>query len=400
MGAIDQYRSTLEGWGGGTGDQLVDRYLSMFNQSYRNLTGQDPGKDIQEQFISQAVQPLAHPDQLGYSDQSALVNNFIQNTYGPQIAGHQQQLQTDQLGSTQKMIQDLIQKQTQATASDLGNPNSPTYQGFAGRMNDMGITPSSGAFQAGLGGVLGQSAAGAENAALGSVGLPTIGGIQGINQIPFNFAQGNSNLGHINSMQDFGMQGDLARMMQEMMQPSGAQQNLGMASAASNAAKNFFSLGGGSGNTGTSYVCMELIKRGLLCETDMDDFHVHIMPAMFKKGRAFWKYAMDGKRLVDAVNARGLSWEHFKPLLFDRVMEEKDPCKAVDLYADACCQLCWASDYSLWDKRVYRTSYLDSLPFLPRLLCYRPFIEALWKCVRIKTLIVYDKPRCGVHYGA
>lgn len=74
------------------------------------------------------------------------------------------------------LISDLVNKQTQSVASDLFNPSSPTYQTFAGMMNNMGVTPSSGAFQAGMGGILGQSASQALQQALGSVGLPIASG--------------------------------------------------------------------------------------------------------------------------------------------------------------------------------------------------------------------------------
>ena len=78
-------------------------------------------------------------------------------------------------------------------------------------------------------------------------------------------------------------------------------------------------------------------------------------------------------------------------------MNEPDSCKAVDLYADACRQICEMSDVSLWDERVMRTSWVDSLMFIPLLMTYRPFLDALRKCLRIKMLIIYDKPRCEAH---
>lgn len=401
-------------WGGGDQNnsnvQQVNSAVEMFMQQYKNLTGVAPtGQQIHDFAQNALAGAWGAPGDLTYSDNSNLANNYIQNSAGPQIAQHQQQQQSDQLGKTQQTIKDLVQQQTAASAADLTNPTGPTYQAFSGALNNLGITPSSGAFQAGLGGTLGQNASRSINSALGAVSLPAISGIQGMNQIPYQFAQGNSDLSHLNQVSDFGMEAELAKILASQGQMSGTQQILGNTFAGLNAGGNaaggvgklISALGsggsGGSGGSQTSYVCMELIKRGLLCESDMDDFHVHIMPAMFKKGRAFWKYAMDGWRLVNAVNAKSLDWKAFKTLLFDRVMEEADPCKAVDLYADACHQLCISSDRSLWDKRVYRTSFWDSLIFLPRLLVYRPFMEALFKCVRIKMLFIYDKPRCVVH---
>ncbi len=377
--------------------QQVQSGLDTFQSTFQNLLGRPPTQEELSGFASKALfGAWNQPGNLNFSDTTNLANNYIQQAFGPQMAEHQQQQQMGQLGKYQGAIQDLISKQTQATSQDLMNPNSPTYQGFAGQMNNMGITPSSGAFQAGLGGVLGQSAANAQNQALGQFSLPAIGGAFQTGQQPYQFALGNSNIGRLNDLEDFSLQSSLAQKLAAQGAPSGLQSAMGMASGGAQGAGGLMQ-GGAAAKTATSYVCMELIKRGLLCDMDMDDFHIHIMPAMFKKGRAFWKYAMDGWRLVDAVNAKGLDWKTFKPLLFDRVMEEPDPCKAVDLYADACHQLCISSDRSLWDMRVYRTSFLDSLKFLPRLLTYKPFMEALYKCMRIKTLIIYDKPRCMVH---
>lgn len=380
--------------------EKINPAIDMFRQTYKSLTGQDPTLDQINDFGQNGLMSaVSNAGNFGYSDMSNLVNNYVQNSAGDQISGYQQQKQEDQLGKTQQTIQDLIGKQTAATTAQLTDPNSNTYRNFSGMMNNMGITPSSGAFQAGMGGQIGQSASNALNAALGGVSLPAISSIQGMNQNPYGFAQQNSNLSHINSLSDFSLQQQIAQMLQNQSSPSGLQRDLALGNQASsmfgNAAQGTAAL-----SQLTSYVCMELIKRGLLCESDMDDFHVHIMPAMFKKGRAFWKYAIDGKRLVDCANERGVNWEAFKPLLFDRVMAEPDPCKAVDLYADACCQLCWACNYALWDRRVMRTSFWDSLIFLPRLLTYKPFLQALWKCIRVKMLIIYDKPRCGVHYGS
>lgn len=389
--AWNQYGSQSGGqWDKGMSD------LQLFGQSYYNMTGKNPTSDDYNNFLKQGLMGAPNSSLGNYSDMSNLANNYVQNTYSPQIADYQKQQQQTQLGQTQQTIQDLVNKQTQSTTADLTNPTGPTYGQFSGMMNNMGITPSSGVFQAGLGGVIGQNAANAENQALGQVSLPAISGMQNTANYPFQIAGNNSDMSHINSEQDFGLQAQLAQILAKEGQPSGTQNMFGMATGAAGGAGSLLQ-GGSSAYNATSYVCKELIKRDLICQEDMDDFHVHIMPAMFKKGRAFWKYAVDGWRLVEAVNKKGLDWKVFKPLLFDRVMEEPDPCKAVDLYADACHQLCISSDRSLWDERVFRTSVTDSLIFLPRLLTYAPFIKALAKCFRIKTMFLYDKPRCEVH---
>lgn len=359
------------------GDNIVKDYLTNFNRLPTN-----------QEF--QMAEPQFHGAG-GDAYVASLAQQQDQLNKAPQQ-------EADALQKQIPIIQNLINSQTQATAQDLTNPNSPTYQSFSGMMNNMGITPSSGAFQAGMGGVLGQNASQAINSALGSVGLPIASGYAQGSMAPFNSAMGRPDqlFQHGLSVQDFLMQSDLAKSLSNSGNPSGAQNILSMATGSAQGGGSLLQ-GASAAKNATSYVCKELIKRDLLCESDMDDFHFHIMPAMFKKGRAFWKYAMDGYKLVQAVNKRGLNWAAFKPLLFDRVMDEPDACKAVDLYADACHQLCISSDRSLWDKRVYRTSLWDSLLFLPMLFLYKPFREALLKCLNRKFAIVYDKPRCGVH---
>src|SRR5216683_4436349 len=124
----------------------VQQGIDIFKQSFQNLIGRAPSFDEINNFAQQGLFSAWNaPGDLGYSDSSNLANNYIQNAFGPQVAQNQQNLQQSQLGKTQQTIQDLIQKQTAQTTSDLTNPNSPTYQSFAGMMNNLGITPSSGA---------------------------------------------------------------------------------------------------------------------------------------------------------------------------------------------------------------------------------------------------------------
>lgn len=391
------------GWNMNNTQDKLGGMGQQFQGLFQNMMGRAPtAQEMSQMFSSVGENVLQSPGGYGgtnYTDMQNLMNPYIQNTYGPQIQQAQQDAETKQLNNSQDLVQNLVQKTMQNTAGQLSDPQSKIYQTLAGSMNNMGITPSSGAFQAGAGSTIANSGMEAATAGLQAVGLPQISGIANTANAPYQNAMQNMN-GNLQSygnrqgsMYDFQLQSALGQKLAEMSQPSTAQKDIGMASGAANA------VGGlGKGMAGasqlTSYVCKELIRHGLLCDSDMDDFHAHIMPAMFKKGRAFWKYAIDGKKLVDAVNARGLQWKHFKPLLFDRVMEEPDACKAVDLYADACHQLCISADRTLWDGRVYRSSFMDSLPFLPFLFLYTPFMKALWKCLRIKMLIIYDKPRC------
>ena len=289
----------------------------------------------------------------------------------------------------------------------LSNQQGVSNQGNAALTNILGqgMQDTANTYGSGLNSMLGIANQGyGTQSGLGMTGLNTQ---MQADQMPINLGlqQAQSQQSQGNALQnlltqqgfninDFNQQSTLGQLLANQSAPSTLQKDIGMASGAAQGV-GALAQAAGPASTMTSYVCMELIKRGLLCQMDMDDFHVRIMPAMFKRARAFWKYAMDGKRLVDAVNAKGLDWKVFKPLLFDRVMEEPDPCKAVDLYADACHQLCISSDRTLWDERVYRNSVLDTFLFLPRLLFYKPFMDALWKTFRIKTAIIYDRPRCG-----
>lgn len=383
--------AALPQYGGRGGGQQAGQYYA--GQEFSKLFGRNPTQSELDQFSNYYLG--ADPNIANVAGGNQAISSYFNQQ---QQAANAPQNEAKALQDQIPIISNLVKNQTSAIGEDLMNPNSPTYRQFSGLMNNMGIDPSSGAFQSGLGGTLGANAAQAENSALGAVGLPIAQGYSQGAMAPFNQAmsQPQDLFTHGLQMQDFIAQSQLANQLAEKGKPSGAQSAMGMASGAASGAGNL-AQGGAQAYSATSYVCKELIKRGLLCESDMDDFHIHIMPAMFRKGRAFWKYAADGLNLVNAVNAKGLDWKVFKPLLFDRVMDESDACRAVDLYADACHQLCISSDRSLWDERVYRTSFSDSLIFLPRLLFYRPFMEAFWKCLRIKMMIVYDKPHCVVH---
>jgi hypothetical protein len=393
--------------------QTLDQYGNDFTQQFQNAVGRPPTAAEINQFYSQAVSPvLASSAGFSGTDPNAIVQQYVPQAFQSQI----QQQQQSQIPNLEKQISNVSSDVGSKTAAQLADPSSSAYQAFSGSMNNLGITPASGAFQSGEGAAVGNAASNTMQSLLSSLGGGAIAG----NQSPtFSSLYGtgqNAGTGINTSNQDmnqFNLEASLAQSLnngsggggwgqgalQGALGGGGVGAHFGPWGALAGAAggAGLGAASGGKGGGGTSYVCFEMIKRGLITDGDMDDFHLHIMPAMFKKGRAFWKYAVDGWRLVEAVNTKGLDWKVFRPLLFDRVMEEPDPCKAVDLYADACHQLCISADRSLWDERVFRTSFLDTLIFLPRLLCYTPFLRALWKCLRIKMLFVYDKPRWRVH---
>lgn len=408
----------------GAEEQFLTSMGDSFKNVYKQYLGADPTEADYDRFYREVGMPMwqTSPGFKGLSqfDTMGATQAWLPSAYSGEIEGRQESKAREQeqqriaaqrsaFSSNQDLLQQALQK-SRASTTDYYTTGAGSEQ-IKRTLNSRGLMDS-GAFPETLANVLAQADIGMQQNAFSNFGIPTVSGMQNLSGSGIGAGQSylnglnNQGLQQQNQLGQYsrdlyglGLQRDWAREIAEMGQPSGFEKNLGYANTASSIASNM-GTPMAMGAQMTSYVCKELIKRNLICESDMDDFHVHIMPAMFKKGRAFWKYAMDGFKLVDAANKKGLDWSAFKTLLFDRVMAEKDPCKAVDLYADACRQLCQASDPTLWDEKVMRTGYLDSLPFLPRLFSYQPFREALAKCLRIKMLIIYDKPRCEVHHGA
>lgn len=389
-------------WGSGEeyGGSLAESLKTgtqLFQQQFKNLAGRDPTPDELGAFQTQALY-TGGVEKMSYGDMSGLANAFINNTYGPQIAQYQQQQQTQnqqqQLQQTQSDSSNLVNQLNQQTQNYLTNPQ--TQQQIQGQLNNNGLL-NSGAYSSTLAGLMAQGANQNEANVLGGVSIPALQNIQGLSNIGGNpyqqsLSSGQFGLSNIEGLNNFQMEADLARQLSE----GGGSNALGMAAGSAQGLGSLLQ-GGAQAKQATSYICKELIRRGFICEMDMDDFHTHIMPAMFRKGRAFWKYAMDGEELVYFANARGADWAKYKKLFFDCVMAEPDPFRAVDLYANACEQLCNEVAPWLWDSRVYRTSFFDSLFFLPRLLTYVPFLDALKKTIRIKMLWIYDRGYCGGH---
>lgn len=358
---FDQFNNALGGASANSG--VGDQYISQFMQAYKNLTGQDATIQQIQPFIQNAgISAAGLPGDLGYSDLSSLANNYVQQTFPQQVSGYAQQQQTDQLGKTQQTIQDLISKQTAATASDLTNPNSPTYQSFSGLMNNLGITPSSGAFQSGLGGVLGQSAANAENAALGGVSLPALSGIQGLSGYGLQQAQGNSNLGHMNELGDFGLQSQLGQYLAAMQEPSKLQSGIGMASSLLNAGGN--AAKGGAAAASVTWICTAMQKEGVLAPSEVYRLHHHLFPSLLKRFWKFMGYFLFGRIVVGLANWMKIDWFDWRTMFYDRVISEPDSLKAVSLYEEA-----------FW-----------------------VLVQEVCKRVRIKTLFLYDNPE--EHHGS
>lgn len=310
--------------------QQVTSGMDIFNQQFQNLVGRPPTPQESNDFSNNALYSAWNaPGDLSYSDTSNLVNNYLQNTFSPQIAQNQQQQQQSQLGQTQNTIQNLIQKQVGATASDITNPNSPTYQSFAGNLNNLGITPSSGAFQAGLGGQLGQTASNAINSALGAVSLPAISGIQGLTSLPMNISQNYADLSHLNQLQDFGMQSDLARQLGSQSGPSGFQQGMAGLNTGANVA------GGVSSFMKPTWICTAMWRSQVLLASEVDLLHHHLFKMFFRKFLKFLGYFVLGKFVVLQAQRSQVNWEAWRQLFYDRVIAEPDAAKALELYEEA-----------------------------------------------------------------
>lgn len=329
---------TIVGWGSGemqnSSVQQALQATNIFRQQFQNLVGRPPTQQELGQFQSQAMGGAINaPGDLGYSDASNLANAFIQQSYTPQMQQYAQQQQQDQLGKSQNLIQNLINQTMQNTSNQFKDPNSQLYQNFAGQMNNLGITPSSGAFQAGAGSTIANAGLGMMDQGLGSVGIPAIQGIQGLASNPNMY--GNNDMSHITGLQDWGLETGLASMLANQSAPSGFEKDLGYANMASNI---FSNVGTGGLNMammgkGMTWICTALKKAGLLDQSRVDTLHWHLYRAFWRRPFKFLGYLLFGRFLVLAANKLGVRWSDWKTSFWDKPMCECDPAKAVDVYA-------------------------------------------------------------------
>lgn len=384
-------------WDASNTGSTLDTQGQQFASMYKNLTGQDPTPEDMQSFYqnvgSQIINSPTGESGSNYATNQALINPYIQNTYGPQIQKNQSTQQTAALQDSLGTAQDSINKMNTNTTDFLTSPESQAK--IKGNLNNNGMLDS-GAFTSTMAGLLSQGALQNENNAIQGITIPAEQNILQTNAQPYqNSLQsslpGLSGWGQTQQDRtDFNMQSELAAMLADKSQPSTAEKDIGMASGAANA------LGGitkaaGPASTATSYVCLELIKRGLARESDLDLLHWKIMPAVFEKGRAFWSYAQNADALVNAANQAGVNWRDYREDLLDNVIRAKTSLEAVHRYTDALRRLSIDSGFP-WDERVYRTSFLDSLPFLPRLIMYKPFVKAFKKAMRMRCLLFLDLP--------
>lgn len=309
--------------------QTNNLQVDVFSE-FNKLFGRNPTQSELDQFTNyyQGSDPNIANSAGGNQAISSYFNQQQQAAQAPQQ-------EADALQKQIPILNNLIQSQTQAASKDLLDPSSPTYQQFSGLMNNMGITPSSGAFQSGLGGQIGQNANQAINAALGSVGLPIASTYaQGATQ-PFQNAM--SQPGQL-----FGNNLEMQNMIQQMMaasglaqqsKPSALQTDIGMASGAAQGAGNLAK--GSAALAQVTWVCTQLHEEGLLTGEEVNKLHDHLFRAFWKRPFKFIGYFIFGKILVGLANSVRTHWGTWKPEFYDKVIREDDPAKAVDLYEES-----------------------------------------------------------------
>lgn len=380
------------GWTFDESNQKLNQYGTDFYQQFQNAVGRPPTQDEVNNYFSSAVSPVMSTSAgFGGTDPNAVAQSYIPQAFQSDI----QQNQQNQMGNLANQISSLGTQVGQNTASALADPTNPMYQAFSGSMNNLGISPSSGAFQSGIGSTIGNAISQSESQGLNNLGMGAIAGNQSPNfqSLLGTGQQAASGMNSYNQqIDDFMMQSQLAQQLAGMAQPSTAQKDIGMAAGASQA------LGGiGTGMAGgaqlTSYICKALIAHGLAAETDLDLLHQKTIPAIWQKARAFWLYATHAKELVAIAEAKKMDWRPWRKWFLDDPMDAATSIEAVNEYIAAYKALClYLGATHLWDKRALNVGFWDSLPFLPKVLTYKPFIKAAWKVWKMNHMILLDLP--------
>lgn len=359
--------------------------LNTFAKQYQNLTGQAVGSQQINDYFTNVAPGLAGTNT---ADQNSLINNFLATQYQPEIQGYQKQQQTSALNDAQTQAQNLIQQQNQAAITNLTDPTN--MQKIEGAFNQNGLL-NSGAFSQGLADQLSQAANSNISNAIGGVTIPGIENIENTQNAPYqqfmNGLQPGLNQAGQNQQSgiNFNLQSQLAQELAQLQQPNSWQQAAPVIQGVANGAAN-------GGAQATSYICLELISRGFASLYDLDLLHYKTMPAVFKKARAFYHYAQNGRQLVEAANKKGIDWKLWLKRFLTDPMEFNDPIKSVESYALAFKDLCMECAPELWDERVMRTSFWDSVQFIPKLMFYKPYIKALLKTTSMRMRFILDMP--------
>lgn len=329
----------------GSAKTLTDKALQDFTQQVQAVTGQAPTSDQINQFFTSQMNPMASQAQPGgYNpinpqDITSAIQQYVPTAFADQIQQHQQQAQGDALTKNLNTGQGLINQAMTGFTKNITDPNSQMYQSFAGNMNNSGITPSSGAFQAGLGGAIGDEQNKLQQQLMSSVGFPSLGGIQGLSGQANQNLQGaaptaQANLtSSQNNMNDFGRQSAIAQYLQQQMQPSALQKDIGMAAGVGQA------IGGASQAAGplskATWICTAMVNHGVMTRQEVEALHDHLYQAKWKKPLKFLGYIVFGRFLVGLSESVGTDWKCWKSSFYEDVMAESDPVKAVGIYEQA-----------------------------------------------------------------
>jgi hypothetical protein len=402
-GYQDIYNQILQrgagaGWNPQKTKQKLGGMADQFSGMFRNMTGRDPTPDEMSSMFTNiggsVMESPAGYSGTSYADFQNLFNPYIQNQYGPQIQQYQTGQQQAALGQRQTDVQNLVNQMNQQTQDYLTNPL--TQEQMKQQLNSSGMLDS-GAYSQMLAQMMAQGATQNQASALQGVTIPAEQNILQTEFAPYqqslsqmypglsSYGQGQSDI------YNFGLQSDLARALADSGQSSQLQNIMGMFSGGAQGAGSLMS-GYGQMKQGKSAVCVELYQRGLISEEQIYQLLSHVFPGLFMKGRAFWLYMKNNRKLVAAANKAGVDWSYFKPLFIDRVMSEKNRVKAVDLYGLACKELCQKSGaMHLWDERAMRKSFVDSVIFLPRIFTYKPFLKVFERNLKTKTRMVWNE---------
>jgi hypothetical protein len=332
-------------WTLGRTKGLIDKAINDFTQQVQAVTGQAPTSDQISSFFQNQLVPMASQAQPGgYNpilpqDITSSIQQYVPTAFAQPIQQYQQQQQTDALKQNIGTGTDLINQAMTGFTQNLTDPNSQMYKNFAGGMNGLGFTPSSGAFQAGLGGAVGNEANQLQQQLMSTLGFPSLSGIQGLSGQANQSLQGAAPIAQANltsqqnQLSDFGRMQAIAQMLQQQMQPSAAQKDIGMASGAANAAGNLMK--GAGSMIGATWICTAMVESGFMTRGEVKALHSHLYRAFWKRPWKFIGYILFGKLLVYLANNVRTHWGSWKPAFYDEVMKESDSAKAVDIYETA-----------------------------------------------------------------
>lgn len=338
--------------------------LDTFVNQFRNLTGKAPtAQDINSYFSN--VTPLLSKSPGGaqgtsYADVNSIINQYLSNSYQPQIQGYQQQQQQDQLNKAEQQAQGLVQQQNQANLNQF--TSAPVQAQVKQAYNQNGMLDS-GAYDQGIAQDVANIGQGNLSNVLGGVTIPGINNMQNTANQPYQSFLGNLNSGlqtagqNQNAWSDFNLQKDLAEQLAGMNSPGSLQEWGPIIQGALQ--------GGGLAIGGKkSAICFELMRRGLMTEKEFDVLHWKVLPALFTRCRALYVYAKNGDLLVKKANEAGFNWQRAKSWFVDEPLSEDSASAAVHRYSLACKKLAQTVAPELWDERVLKSNIFDFFRFI------------------------------------